>query len=127
MSYLSVNVKASSSSRENGARGWAQKRNIIKRLNNIFYDSKKNKMCGGELKSLVCGRKLACDWAENKYNSMILIVYDKEWKVNNKKWDDMADYFNELYVADQMREKIVDMKSNSTYVIELDVYPVFDE
>lgn len=129
MSYLSVNVKASMGRgvRRNGnGGGAAARRNLVNKLNNIFYGEKTNKLCGNELKSLVRGRKMEYDWVENKYNSMLLIVYDKEWKVDDRRWNDMADFLNELYVGDQIREKIIDIKSDSTFVIDLDVYPFFD-
>lgn len=128
MSYLSLNVRASISSGSLSGDGnnRIHRRNIIKQLNNIFYDRKKNKLCGNELRSIVSGRKLSYDWIENKYNSILLIVYDRVWKIDHKKWDDMADFLNELYVGDQIREKIIDVKQDTTYTVELEVFPVFD-
>lgn len=124
MPYLSLKVNASN----NGGYTFAKRRQLVKKLNNIYYDEKKQTLSGKELKTLVCGRKLSYDWVENKYNSIMLIVHNKLWNVNAEKWTDMATFLNELYVGDQIREKIVDVKQeDDTYVLELDVFPFFDD
>jgi hypothetical protein len=104
------------------------RRKNIKKLNNIYYDGKKSVLSGYDLQQLVCGRKISYEWIENDPSKMLIIVHDKQWNISTSKWDEMAKWISEFYIEDQLKNKILDSRQeHGTIIVDLDIYPLYDE
>lgn len=107
--------------------GFNFRRNTVQKLNNIYYHGQiKKKLSGREVKKLVEGRKIAYEWVDDNPGQMALIIYDKMWTVDDEKWNQVAEWLTDLYVDEQLEDKVVKAWQANTFFVVFDVYPYYD-